>query len=75
MVTHVPQVGAPDLELNNSPVVDESEELSPDAELGGDVCYFNNVSYPIGQYVLSGSDLLQCQKGGVWVRVGEMRPD
>jgi hypothetical protein len=32
------------------------------------------VAYPIGQYVLSGSDLLHCEERGVWVRKGELRP-
>jgi hypothetical protein len=75
MVAHVPQVGAPDSELGNSPIIDDMDDVSPDAELGAGVCYFNNISYPIGQYVLSGSELLQCQEGGVWVRKGEMRPE
>jgi hypothetical protein len=75
MVAHVPQVGAPDPELRTSPILDEDEELSTDEELEAGVCYFNNSSYAIGQYVLTGSDLLQCQERGVWVRTGEMRPD
>lgn len=43
-------------------------------ELEAGVCYFNNESYPIGQYLLSGSELLQCEERGVWVRKGEIRP-
>ena len=76
MVTHIPQVGAPDPELKTSPIFDEDEEdISPDLELETGVCYFNNASYTIGQYVLSGSELLQCEERGVWVRRGDMRPD
>jgi hypothetical protein len=74
MVAHVPQVGAPDPELNTSPIFDEDEEISLDLELEAGVCYFNNVTYPIGQYLLSGSELLHCEERGVWVRKGEMPP-
>jgi len=75
MVAHIPQVGAPDPELRTSPIFDEDEEdISPDLELESGVCYFNNVPYKIGQYVLSGSELLQCEERGVWVRKGELRP-
>jgi len=38
------------------------------------MCFYNNAAYPIGQYVRSGSELLHCEQGGVWVRRGEMRP-
>jgi hypothetical protein len=69
------QVGAPDPELKNSPIFDEYEEISLDLELEEGVCYFNNVAYPIGEYVLSGSELLRCDGRGVWMRKGEMRPD
>jgi len=74
MVAHIPQVGAPDPELNTSPIFDEYEEISLDLELEAGVCYFNNVTYPIGQYLLSGSELLHCEERGVWVRKGDMRP-
>lgn len=75
MTAHLPQVGAPDPELNTSPIIDEYDDISPDLELETGVCYFNNVSYPIGQYVLSGSELLHCEARGVWMRRGEQRPD
>ena len=75
MVTHIPRVGAPDPELNTSPIFDEYEEFSLDQELEAGVCYFNNVAYPIGAFVLSGSELLQCDGRGVWVRSGELRPE
>ncbi len=75
MVTHIPRVGAPDPELNTSPIFDEYEEFSLDQELEAGVCYFNNVTYPIGAFVLSGSELLQCDGRGVWVRRGELRPE
>jgi hypothetical protein len=75
MSNHVPEVGAPDPELNTSPIIDEYEELSLDLELETGVCYFNDVAYALGDYVRSGSDLLRCEERGVWVLKGEMRPD
>jgi hypothetical protein len=73
MVNHVPEVGAPDPELKTSPIFDEYEEVSLDMELEAGVCYFNDIAYPIGQFVRSGSELLRCEGRGVWVREGEMR--
>lgn len=75
MSDHLTQVGAPDPELNTSPIFDEfEEEMSYDLELEKGVCYFNSVAYPIGQYVLSGSEVLHCEGRGVWVRSGEKPP-
>jgi hypothetical protein len=74
MPDHVPQVGAPDPELKTSPIFDEEEEISLDLELEEGGCWFNNVAYPIGQYLCSGSELLRCEERGVWVRKGELRP-
>jgi hypothetical protein len=71
MTDHVPQVGAPDPELKTSPIFDEDEEASLDLELESGVCYFNNAAYKIGQYVLSGHELLRCEGRGVWIREGE----
>jgi len=75
MSNHVTQVGAPDPELRTSPIFDEYEDISPDQELETGACYFNNVAYPVGQYLLSGSELLHCEQRGVWMRRGEMRPE
>jgi hypothetical protein len=72
---HIPQVGAPDPELNTSPIFDEYEEISLDLELESGTCYFNDAAYPIGQFVLSGSELLRCEERGIWIRRGEMRPE
>jgi hypothetical protein len=70
MKPHVPQVGAPDPEKRTSPILDEDEESESsfdfDRETG--VCHFNGQSFPLGSYVLSGSDLLHCEERGVWVR-------
>jgi hypothetical protein len=75
MTSHVTQVGAPDPELRTSPIFDEfDEDISPDLELETGACYFNNLAYPVGQYLLSGSELLHCEERGVWVRRGEMQP-
>jgi hypothetical protein len=74
MADHVLQVGAPDPERKTSPIFDEYEEISLDMEVETGLCYFNNSAYPIGAYVLSGSELLHCEERGVWVRKGEMRP-
>ena len=74
MTNHVTQVGAPDPELRTSPIFDEYEDISLDLELETGACYFNNMVYPVGQYLLSGSELLHCEQRGVWVRRGEMLP-
>ena len=67
------QVGAPDPELNTSPIVEDSDEnYEVAAQKVEDlpVCYFNNSSYPDGKYVCSGSgELLRCNSG-LWVREG-----
>jgi hypothetical protein len=75
MADHAVQVGAPDPERNTSPILDEYDELSLDMEVELGACYFNDCAYPIGSYVLSGSELLHCEQRGVWVRKGEMQPD
>ena len=76
MTSHVTQVGAPDPELRTSPIFDEfDEDLSPDLEPETGACYFNDMVYPVGQYLLSGSELLHCEERGVWVRKGERRPE
>ena len=72
------QVGSPDPELNTSPIMEETDE---DFEVTAQevenlpTCYFNNVSYPTGQYVCSGSgELLHCVKG-LWIREGTCDPE
>jgi hypothetical protein len=71
---HAPQVGTPDPELKTSPIFerDDDEMLSLDLELEEGVCYFNDVSYPLGQFVRSGNELLKCAERGVWIRTAEM---
>ncbi len=67
-----PRVGAPDPELKTSPILDEEDEneLSLDAELQSGACYFNGTAYRTGQHVVSGDEVLRCERG-VWVRCGE----
>jgi hypothetical protein len=71
-------VGASDPELKNSPIIDEGDfgpdEAPPGMETEAPVCHFNGESFALGSYVRSGSDLLKCERG-VWVRMGEQRPD
>ncbi len=71
-----PKVGAPDPELKTSPIFDREDDeiLSFDLELETGVCYFNNESFPIGQYVCSGEELLRCEERGIWVREGSCYP-
>ena len=74
MTEHIPQVGAPDPEQQTSPIFDEYDEASLDRDLQTGVCYFNNVAFPIGQFVRSGEEVLRCVGGGIWVREGEVPP-
>jgi len=74
MTAHLPQVGAPDPELKTSPIFDEDDEISLDLELEAGVCHFNGVPYRIGEYVMSGGEVLRCEGRGVWMREGETRP-
>lgn len=69
------QVAAPDPERETSPIIDDDEKEDIEPEGPGGYCQFNGVAYPIGQYVLSGSELLHCEAPGLWVREGELRPD
>src|SRR3982751_3260873 len=75
MNEHLPQVGAPDPELKNSLVLDEfesDEHAGPrDTDVEQGACYFNGREYPVGTYVQSGSEILQCTERGAWIRKGE----
>lgn len=75
MSRNPPQVGAPDPERRTSPILDEEdEEMAAGQDVETGVCYFNDIAYALGDYVLSGSELLRCERRGVWVRAGELRP-
>lgn len=74
---HAPAVGSPVPDLNTSPII---EETADDYETLGtatpedNLCYFNNIAYPNGQFVCSGDELLRCIAGG-WLREGSCDPD
>jgi hypothetical protein len=65
-ITHV---GAQDPELRNSPIAEEEDEdtdvILQQAPVAP-ACWFNGVEYKDGTYVVSGSQLLQCNRG-VWI--------
>jgi hypothetical protein len=61
--------------LRTSPILENvDEDFTLDAEIETGVCYFNDVPYPVGEYVLSGDELLHCEDRGVWVCKGEIEP-
>ena len=72
----LPQVGAPDPELRNSPIADEEDE---DTDVirqqvpGEAVCYFNGAEFAHGTFVASGSQVLRCSYG-VWIDSGSADP-
>jgi hypothetical protein len=72
----LPQVGAPDPELRNSPIAEE-EDFDTDVVRqqvpGEPVCWFNGSEYPHGTFVASGSLVLKCSYG-VWVEAGSADP-
>lgn len=70
-MTH-PQVGDQDPEQKNSPIAIESEEetqLLREEIPGEAVCFFNGEAFDHGTVVLSGSQMLRCDRG-IWVPVG-----
>ena len=75
---HVTQVGAPDPELANSPILDESAD---NEETGAELesiefaqCRFNGTAYTDGTRICSGDELLQCSRG-TWLRAGSCDSD
>jgi hypothetical protein len=67
---HRVQVGAPDPELKTSLILDDEDMEDYLPEEGEGLCYFNDQSYNLGDYVCSGNELLRCEELGVWVREG-----
>lgn len=68
----IPQVGAQDPELENSPIAveeDEDTDVLRQQVPGEPVCFFNGRSYPHGEFVASGSQVLKCSYG-VWIESG-----
>lgn len=73
----IPQVGAQDPELRNSPIADEEDEDTDVVRQqvpGEPVCYYNGTEYRHGTFVRAGSQLLKCSYG-VWVDEGSSDPD
>jgi hypothetical protein len=72
----IPQVGAQDPTLKNSPIAEEEDEET-DVLLqevpGATVCHFNGTEYPNGAFVRSGATLLKCRYG-VWMDEGSADP-
>lgn len=75
---HATPVGAPDPELQNSPILDESID---DDQTGDDPegvsfaqCHFNGMAYDNGVLVCSGDELLKCTRGS-WLRMGSCDRD
>ena len=69
---HTEDVGAPDPELNTSPIAeegDEETEILRQEVPGEPVCYFNNQSFSTGAHVKSGTSLLKCDYG-IWIPAG-----
>ena len=75
----LPQVGAQDPELRNSPIADEEDEetdvvprrivASATGPPGAAACWYNGAQYDHGTYVVSGSQVLRCHYG-VWMDSG-----
>lgn len=74
MIEHASRVGAADPERRNSPIhSDPGQSFELLREQVGDEaagCYFNDVPYPEGAHVVSGTLRLRCERG-IWVDVGE----
>jgi hypothetical protein len=70
--TVYPQVGSPAPNRETSPIVGEDDEVEAEPNVSGTACTFNGVEYPIGAYVLSGTEVLRCEPPGLWVREGEL---
>jgi hypothetical protein len=72
----IPQVGAQDPELRNSPIAEEEDEDTDTVRQqvpGEPVCWYNGGEYRHGDYVASGSQVLRCAYG-VWVEAGSTDP-
>ena len=73
----LPQLGAMDPELQNSPFADELDEdiETVRQQLPGEpVCYFNGRAFANDEFVCSGSRVLHCRYG-VWVDAGSADRD
>lgn len=74
---NIKDVGAPDPELNTSPIAEENNKATEGLrqEVPGEpVCYFNNKSFKTGDYIKSGASILKCDYG-IWIPAGSSDPD
>lgn len=72
----LPQVGAQDPELRNSPIAEEEDEETDVVRQqlpGAAACWYNGTEYDHGSYVVSGSQVLKCHYG-VWIDSGSADP-
>jgi hypothetical protein len=70
-------VGAPDPELNTSPIAEEGDDDTETLRQqvpGEPVCYFNEKSFATGSYVKSGTSILKCDYG-IWIPAGPADPE
>ncbi len=66
---NVVEVGAADPELQNSPVIMETDDdfdTAGQGLAGIAACYFNGKAFDEGQYIRSGEEALRCHRGA-WV--------
>lgn len=74
---NVPDVGAMDPELRNSPVAaefDEESDVVRQQAPSAAVCWFNGREFANDEYVRSGAQLLRC-RDGLWIDAGSSDPD
>ena len=66
----IPQVGAVDPSIENSPILDGPFPEESEAETTKTLCWFNGAQFAPGAEVCSGSIRLRCHMNGTWHRVG-----
>jgi len=77
MANQLPNVGAQDPELKNSPVAredDEEFEVLKQEVPREPGCFFNGQRFPDKAIVHSGTGLLRCDRG-IWVEAGPSDPE
>ena len=76
-MSQIPNVGAQDPELKNSPIAledDEEFEVLKQEIPRGPGCFFNGERFPDNAFVRSGTGLLKCDRG-IWVAAGPSDPE
>lgn len=75
---HAPQVGSPDPEMKNSPLIEDTDyDYGLTAQTVAEIpagCMFNGAQFADGTYICSGDELLKCAQGA-WLRMGSCDPD